>query len=130
MQLPVALCLGFILLGQFFIRQVYSQEYALGLESRIQTIFSDKSNSAVRVKASGVAKAGEKIKRILKMGSGFFVSKEGHVLTTGLLPNADRVWIEYNDSYLLAEEVGHDPMCNLSLLKLLEPPNDLSYVRV
>ena len=76
MQLPVALCLGFILLGQFFIRQVYSQEYALGLESRIQTIFSDKSNSAVRVKASGVAKAGEKIKRILKMGSGFLLVKK------------------------------------------------------
>ena len=50
-------------------------------------------------------------------------------MTTGLLPNADRVWIEYNDSFLLAEEVGHDPMCNLSLLKLLDPPNNISYVR-
>tara|TARA_B100001248_G_scaffold246726_1_gene217562 strand:+ start:65 stop:1153 length:1089 start_codon:yes stop_codon:yes gene_type:complete len=130
MPLPVAFCLGFILLGQIFFGQVYSQDNALGLESRFEGIFSEKSNSVVRVKASRVAKAGDKIKRFLKMGSGFFVSKEGHVLTTGLLPNADRVWIEYNDSYLLAEEVGHDPMCNLSLLKLLEPPNNISYVRV
>ena len=130
MPLPAAFCLGFLLLGQIFFGQVYSQDNVLGLESRIQTIFSEKSNSVVRVKASRVAKAGDKIKRFLKMGSGFFVSKEGHVLTTGLLPDADRVWIEYTDSYLLAEEVGHDPMCNLSLLKLLEPPNNISYVRV
>ena len=130
MPLPAAFCLGFLLLGQILSGQVYSQDHVLGLESRIQTIFSEKSNSVVRVKASCVAKAGDKIKRFLKMGSGFFVSKEGHVLTTGLLPDADRVWIEYNDSYLLAEEVGHDPMCNLSLLKLLEPPNNISYVRV
>lgn len=130
MPLPAAFCLGFLLLGQILSGQVYSQDNVLGLESRIQTIFSEKSNSVVRVKASRVAKAGDKIKRFLKMGSGFFVSKEGHVLTTGLLPDADRVWIEYNDSYLLAEEVGHDPMCNLSLLKLLEPPNNISYVRV
>ena len=130
MPLPAAFCFGFILLGQVFYSEVYSQDNVLVLESRIQTIFSEKSKSVVRVKASRVAKAGDKIKRFLKMGSGFFVSKEGHVLTTGLLPNADRVWIEYNDSYLLAEEVGHDPMCNLSLIKLLEPPNDISYVRV
>ena len=130
MPLPAAFCLGFLLLGQNLFCQVYSQDNVLGLESRIQTIFSEKSNSVVRVKASRVAKAGDKIKRFLKMGSGFFVSKEGHVLTTGLLPDADRVWIEYTDSYLLAEEVGHDPMCNLSLLKLLEPPNNISYVRV
>lgn len=130
MPLPAAFCLGFLLLGQILFGQVYSQDNVLGLESRIQTIFSEKSNSVVRVKASRVAKAGDKIKRFLKMGSGFFVSKEGHVLTTGLLPDADRVWIEYTDSYLLAEEVGHDPMCNLSLLKLLEPPNNISYVRV
>ncbi len=39
------------------------------------------------------------------MGSGFFASKDGHVLTTGLLPNADRVWIEYNKEYYLAESL-------------------------
>ena len=108
----------------------FSQESAISFESRLKTIFSEKSKSVVRVKATRVAKTSDKIRRFLKMGSGFFVSKEGHILTTGLLPNADRIWIEYNESYLLAEEIGHDPMCNLSLLKLLEPPKDISYVRV
>ena len=34
------------------------------------------------------------------MGSGFFVSKEGHVLTTGLLRNADQIWIEHAQVFL------------------------------
>ena len=44
------------------------------------------------------------------MGSGFFVSKDGHILTTGLLNNPDRIWIEYNESYYLAENIGRDPL--------------------
>ena len=130
LHLPAAFCLGCLLLGQIFTISAFSQESALSIESRLKTIFSEKSKSVVRVKATRVAKTSDKIRRFLKMGSGFFVSKEGHILTTGLLPNADRIWIEYNESYLLAEEIGHDPMCNLSLLKLLEPPKDISYVRV
>ncbi len=130
MHVPVAICFGFFLLGLFLNRHCYGLEASPILEPRVQAIFSQKSNSVVRVKATRVAMAGEKSRRFLKIGSGFFVSKEGHVLTTGLLPNADRVWIEHNKSYLLAEEIGHDPICNLSLLKLLEPPLNINYVRV
>ena len=128
MHSPVAFCFGFLLVvvSNF----VCAQNSSLLLESRIKSTFLDKSDSVVRVKATRVAKLGEKTKRLLKMGSGFFISKEGHLLTTGLLPDADRIWIEYKQSYLLAEEIGHDSMCNLSLLKLLEAPKDLSYVRI
>ena len=129
-RVPAAICFGVCLLGLLINKIGYTQESSLTLEYRVKAIFSEKSKSVVRVKATRVSKAGEKTRRFLKIGSGFFISKEGHVLTTGLLPNADRVWIEYNKSYLLAEEIGHDPMCNLSLLKLLEPPLNLSYVRV
>ena len=52
------------------------------------------------------------------MGSGF-ISKDGHVLTTGLLSKAERIWV--GGTYLLAEEIGNDPMCNISLLKVMEP---------
>ena len=130
MRVPAAICFGVCLLGLLINKIGYTQEGSITLEYRVKAIFAEKSKSVVRVKATRVSKAGEKTRRFLKIGSGFFISKEGHVLTTGLLPNADRVWIEYNKSYLLAEEIGHDPMCNLSLLKLLEPPLNLSYVRV
>ena len=120
-HLPAAFCLGCLLLGHNLYDIGIFSGKCVKSESRLKTIFSEKSKSVVRVKATRVAKTSDKIRRFLKMGSGFFVSKEGHILTTGLLPNADRIWIEYNESYLLAEEIGH-PMCNLSLLKLLESP--------
>ena len=62
------------------------------------------------------------------MGSGFFISKEGHVLTTGLLQDADRIWVEHRNSYFLAQKVGHDPLCNLSLLKISEKPKDFTFI--
>ena len=129
MHSPVAFCFGYFLLVVVS-NLVNAQDSSFLFESRIKSTFLDKSDSVVRVKATRVAKLGEKTKRLLKMGSGFFISKEGHLLTTGLLPDADRIWIEYKQSYILAEEIGHDSMCNLSLLKLLEAPKDLSYVRI
>ena len=129
MYLPVAFSFGYLLLASLF-QPAYSQDSSFLFESRIKNTYSEKSDSVVRVKATRVAKVGEKSKRLLKMGSGFFISKEGHILTTGLLPDADRIWIEYKQSYFLAEEIGHDSMCNLSLLKLLEAPEDISYVRI
>lgn len=110
--------------------KLFSDDSLLSVESRIKLILREKSDCVVRVKATKVAIAAGKAKRILKMGSGFFVSKEGHILTTGLLPNADRIWIEHNDTYLLAEALGHDPLCNLSLLKITEPFSSINYVRI
>ena len=58
------------------------------------------------------------------MGSGFFVSKDGHILTTGVLQNADRVWVEHKSKYFLTETIGTDSLCNLTLLKTLEKPEE------
>ena len=103
-------------------------ETFLSLQSRIQEIFKQSEKSVVRVKAAREEKADQKVRRILKMGSGFFISKEGHVLTTGLLKDPDRIWIEHRNSYFLAERIGHDPLCNLSLLKISKKPLDFTYV--
>ena len=62
------------------------------------------------------------------MGTGFFVSKDGQVLTTGLLKDPDRIWVEHMGSFYLAEKLGQDVLCNLSLLKLEERPSDFSFV--
>jgi len=100
----------------------------LSLQTRIQEIYESSSSSVVRVKATREETTDGKVRRLLKMGSGFFVSKDGHVLTTGLLEDADRIWIEHDQSYYLAEKIGRDPLCNLSLLKILEIPSDFSFV--
>ena len=62
----------------------------LSLQTRIQEIFETSKLSIVRVKATRERIENQKTRRLLKMGSGFFVSKDGHVLTTGLLVNPDR----------------------------------------
>lgn len=126
---PLGLWFGCLLFA-FLPSTLSSIESLLSVESRLKIILEEKSDCVVRVKATKLSKSLEKSKRILKMGSGFFISKEGHVLTTGLLPFADRIWIEHHDTYHLAHEIGRDPLCNLSLLKISQPPSSIKYVRV
>ena len=103
------------------------QDY-LSTQLRIQDLFSKFESSVVRVKATKEEEIKGKTKRLLKMGSGFFVSKDGHILTTGLLANADRTWIEHNKEYFLTENMGSDPLCNLTLLKTIEKPKKFNFV--
>lgn len=103
-------------------------ESFLSLESRIQDVFNGSRSSVVRVKAAREQRVDNKVKRFLKMGSGFFISKEAHVLTTGLLDQPDRIWVEYENSYFLAEKIGHDPLCNISLLQLSSKPRNFSFI--
>ena len=100
----------------------------LSLQSRIKEINESSSSSVVRVKATREETKDGKVRRLLKMGSGFFVSKDGHVLTTGLLEDADRIWIEHDQSFYLAEKIGRDPLCNISLLKIIELPPEFTFV--
>ena len=103
------------------------QDY-LSTQLRIQDLFSKFESSVVRVKATREEVIQGKTKRLLKMGSGFFVSKDGHILTTGLLANADRTWVEHNKEYFLTENLGSDPLCNLTLLKTIEKPKKFNFV--
>ena len=118
----------FFLVHIFCSLNLYSEEGYASLEARIQNIFTDNKSAIVRVKASKEKSVDGKKTRLLKMGSGFFVSKNGHILTTGLLPDAERIWIEFNKSYYLAEHLGSDSLCNLTLLKTIEKPRDFSFV--
>ena len=111
------------------LRELVADDVKLDLQSRIETIYSNHHASVVRVKATReVLLDNNKTKRLLKMGSGFFVSKDGHILTTGLLTNPDRIWIEHQDAFYLAKNVGKDSLCNLSLLKIAKTPKNFSFV--
>ena len=129
MYCPKVSCFGFSLFI-YFLQICSASEFLLSSQTRLQQIFEDKETAVVRVKASRVDKINDKAKRFLKMGSGFFISKNGHVLTTALLSKADRIWVEHQGSYLLAEEIGKDPICNISLLKVMEPPANISFIKI
>ena len=131
---PVQLIAGFKLvcfvLSFFSIVSIVraNEEDYLSTQLRIQDLFSKFESSVVRVKATREEVVKGKTKRLLKMGSGFFVSKDGHILTTGLLANADRTWIEHNKEYFLTENLGSDLLCNLTLLKTIEKPKKFNFV--
>ena len=118
-------CLYIFSVGQV----LTAEDVKLDLQSRIETIYNNHHTSVVRVKATReVLLDNNKTRRLLKMGSGFFVSKDGHILTTGLLTNPDRIWIEHQNAFYLAKNIGKDSLCNLSLLKIVNKPKKFSFV--
>jgi S1-C subfamily serine protease len=76
--------ISFILFFSFGNQGFGEQNYLLS-QLRVQELFKKYENSLVRVKATRQNLVDGKTKRLLKMGSGFFVSKDGHILTTGVL---------------------------------------------
>ena len=112
-------------------QKLTAEDVKLDLQSRIETIYNNHHTSVVRVKATReVLLDDNKTRRLLKMGSGFFVSKDGHILTTGLLTNPDRIWIEHQNAFYLAKNIGKDSLCNLSLLKIVNKPKKFSFVKL
>ena len=92
---------------------------ALALQQRLVEVFEQNKDAIVRVKAAFRSPDTEtgKSQVMLRIGSGFFVSHEGHVLVSASrAAGADRVWIEYKDKRYAAESVGHDRLTNVSIL--------------
>lgn len=95
-------------------------------------VFARNEPAIVRVKATFEVegKEGQSPKRTLRVGTGFFVSQDGHVLTSDLVQGAKLIWIEHHQVYYLAEVVGRDPISNIALLKVKTKPKEFSFLRV
>jgi S1-C subfamily serine protease len=96
----------------------------LSLQRRVSEVFDDGSRAVVRVKAAfDEAPEEGRPKVALKVGTGFFVSREGHVVTNAsIATGANRVWVEYEGRSHAAEVLGAEPESNFALLRLAEPP--------
>jgi S1-C subfamily serine protease len=65
------------------------------------------------------------------VGTGFFISREGHVLTNAsAVINNDRVWVVYRDVEYAAKMIGYDRSTNLALLKLLTLPDSFPFIQI
>jgi len=54
-----------------------------------------------------------------RVGSGFFIDKDGHILTAAtVVDDADTCWIEWRGQKINARIIGRDPQTNLALLKI------------
>ncbi len=104
---------------------------ALALQQRLIQVYEKNKDAVVRVKAAftepDLVDAEASIR--VRVGTGFFISREGHVLVSASrAAGADRVWIEYHGKAYATEPVGHDRLTNISVLRVLSPPEDFSII--
>lgn len=101
-------------------------------QEQIYKVYEANKDAIVRVKAAfkSEAKADKPSQVNLRVGTGFFVSLEGHILVSASRAmGADRIHVEFNESSYPAEAVGHDPITNVSLLRLLQLPKEFDVIR-
>lgn len=106
---------------------------ALALQQRLIEVFEQNKGAIVRVKAAYAQPEVEdgKAKVMLRVGTGFFFSKEGHVLVSASRAvGANRVWIEYQGKAYATESIGHDRLTNISVLRVLAPPEEFSIINL
>lgn len=104
------------------------------LQKQVVEVFEQRHNSVVRIKAQKVQEidpvVGDKPRLRLTIGSGFFVSGAGHVLTnSSLVMGMDKILVQYQkDLEFPAEVVGIDRFSNIALLKISALPKTASFV--
>lgn len=65
------------------------------------------------------------------IGSGFFISREGHILTNASIVNEpDRVWVEHQGVAYAAEVIGTDRPTNISLIRVLKLPASFRFIQL
>lgn len=100
-------------------------------QEAIYSVVEKHESAIVRVKAAFRQEPTEgKPSQInLRVGTGFFVSQEGHVLVNASRAlGADRIGVEYRGQVYPAEAIGHDTLTNISLIRLLKTPEDFGIV--
>ncbi len=89
----------------------------------------------MRVKAA-FRNEGDETRNQVVFGTGFFVSRDGHVLTNASATHqaakilADRVWVEHEGIAYAAEILGGDLSTNLALLKVLNLPDRFNFLHL
>lgn len=105
---------------------------ALALQERLLEVYEQNKGAIVRVKAAYTGdEVDGKQQVMLRVGTGFFISKEGHVLVSASrAAGASRVWIEHEGKPYATESVGHDRLTNVSVLRVLEAPEEFSIIKL
>ncbi len=104
----------------------------LQLQTTIQEIYQQRQGAVVRVKVATEERSEEgEPKVVLRVFSGFFISKKGQVLTSYMPPkDTTRVWIEQRGISYLADIVGSDARTNVALLQVLNLPESFEYIEL
>ena len=114
------------------VTNAYPQADFLTLQNRVVEIYNENQTSVVRINSlyERVDENGE-TQQDIRVATGFFVSKLGHILTTrSVVFEAKQVWIEHNRVAYPAQVVGEDRRNNVALLKADILPSDFTFIRL
>lgn len=94
----------------------------------IVDLYRETAPAVVRVKVA-IEELDEngKPRTSLQILSGFFITREGRVLTNSAA-QASRVWIEKDGLSYLAENIGSDPRTNIGLLQVVKLPEKFGII--
>lgn len=99
------------------------------MQRRLIDVFEQNRGAVLKVVAAFDAKEDDG-RNFLLIGTGFYVSREGHILTnTNIVFGANRIWVERKGIAYAAEVVGHDPLTNVSILRARKLPHDFEFLR-
>lgn len=110
----------------------FAQSDFLALQRRMVEVFEENKDAVVRVKGAfeEINERGER-DVILKIGTGFFISREGHILANATrTEGANRIWVEHRGIDYAAEFIGSDSVNNIALLRLVALPESFSVIRM
>lgn len=104
-----------------------------GLEERLVALYEEHNSAMVRVKAvyppdaDAEAEGEDELPQVV-IGSGFFISREGLIITNAsIVFDPLRVWVEHEQIAYSAEVVGMDSRTNIAFLRTHRLPKDFSY---
>lgn len=138
-------CLLALLLALFFTNAAPLQAESLFDEGRLQATIQRQGSVLVRIKSSieetpeAAAKDKDKNtkneknepKTLLRVGTGFFISASGQILTNAsLVDGAKRLWYEVDGVAYLAELKGLDVPTNVALLQAKTMPKNFNTINL
>lgn len=102
----------------------------MSLQRRVVEVFGANRDAIVQVYAAVPREEGRE-RPLLLVGTGFFVSREGHVVTNAsVVYGAERLWIEHGGGTSEVQVLGHDPLSNVSVLRAEKLPPKLHFINL
>lgn len=110
-----------------------AQTEFMSLQNRLIEIYNENDSAVVRINAfyERQDEGSEEKKQGIRVATGFFVSRLGHILTTrSVVFDATQIWVEHDRVAYPAMLLGEDRRSNVALLKADLLPENFNFMRL